>query len=67
MVALLGKFTVFGSMEVQSGDLHCGPACWIVDNFARIQTLALLQIVQPFDGDTKQRAIAEQNESFLTH
>lgn len=37
----------------------------LVDNLSYVQSLILTQIIQLFDGDIRQRALGEKNESFL--
>ena len=62
------KSTVFQIIEAKAADLlqrNDGPAISIADSLACVQALILVQIVQLFDGDIRQRAIAEQNESTL--
>ena len=62
------KSTVFQIMETKEADLlqqDCGPSCSIADNLACVQALILVRIVQLFDGDIRQRALAERSESIL--
>ena len=62
------KLTVLRIMEANVGKLihESNEAPWsIVDNFAGVQALIIVHIVQLFDGVIRQRALAEQNEAVL--
>lgn len=62
------KSTVFRIIESKAADLiqnHTGTEISIPEDLACVQALILVQIVQLFDGDIRQRAIAERNESVL--
>ena len=62
------KSTVLRIIESKAADLfqrHRDSTTSIADNLAYVQALILVRIVQIFDGDIRQRAFAEQNESVL--
>lgn len=62
------KLAVFHIMEAKVAELihKSNEATWpIADNLAGVQALILVHIIQLFDGDIRQRALAEQNEVIL--
>ena len=62
------KLTVFHVMEEKAAELihESNEASWsIADNLAGVQALILVHIIRLFDGDMRQRALAEQNEATL--
>ncbi len=62
------KLTVFHIMEAKVAELiyESNEASWsIAENLAGVQALILVQIIQLFDGDIRQRHLAEQNEVVL--
>ena len=62
------KLTVFHIMEEKVAELihESNEASWsIAENLAGVQALILVHIIQLFDGDIRQRALAEQNEATL--
>ncbi len=62
------KLAVFQIIEARVAELihKSNEASWsISDNFAGVQPLILIHTIQLFDGDIRQRALAEQNEAIL--
>ena len=62
------KIAVFHTMELKVAELihESNEASWsIADNLAGVQALILVHIIQLFDGDIRQRALAEQHEAIL--
>ena len=62
------KLAVFHIMEAKVAELihKSNEATWpIAENLAGVQALILVHIIQLFDGDIRQRALAEQNEVIL--
>ena len=62
------KLTVFHIIEEMVAELihESNEASWsIADNLAGVQALILVHIIQLFDGDIQQRALAEQDEATL--
>lgn len=62
------KVAVFNIMEVKVAELiqESNEASWSIDdNAAGVQALILVHTIQLFDGDIRQRALAEQNEAVL--
>ncbi len=60
--------TVFHIMEAKVAELiyESNEASWsIAENLASVQDWVLVQIIQLFDGDIRQRYLAEQNEVVL--
>ena len=60
--------TVFHIMEEKVAELiyESNEASWsIAENLASVQDWVLVQIIQLFDGDIRQRHLAEQNEVVL--
>ena len=63
------KLAVFQIIEAKVAELilQNDEASWsIADNFAGVQALTLVHIIQLLDGDIQQRALAEQNEAILS-
>ena len=62
------RLAVFHIMEAKVAELihESNEASWsITANLTGIQALILVHIIQLFDGDIRQRALAEQNEAVL--
>lgn len=62
------KFAVFHIMAAKVAEMihESNEEFWsIADNLAGVQALILVHIIQLFDGDIRQRALAEQNEAIL--
>ena len=63
------KLAVFQIIEAKVAELilRNDEASWsIADNFAGVRALTLVHIIQLFDGDMQQRALAKQNEALLS-